>query len=511
MQGLPKKMYEFQRQHPVAAISRAFGLIRGNLITIIVFLFVGARSESFPFLWWIGGGFALLLILGVANWWRFLYKIEDGELHIKSGIFVRKNLYLTKDRIQVIDITSGVIQRLFGLVKLDIQTAGSSSREAAIEAVTMEKAKEINRILRSQKGDGEQINVDENGEPIVVKEETKKKFNLPGKELLIAASTSGSFGIALSILATLFSQIEPIISESELFEYLFGMLPSQTDTVLIISVILIFVVFAWLISFFSTLFKYGDFRLELKEKEIVISRGIFEKKRITVPYNRIQAIHVAEGLIRQPLGYASIHLESAGYGDDKGTGSIVLFPLIRHDQILPLLDEVLPDYQKHHEGIMPPPRALRRYLFRSAFFITAITTALYYAFDLNNWIWILPLLSVYWGWLKYRDAAVAWGEDIFLFRNRTLSKTTAYIRKNRVQDITISQSWVQRYRNLCSVQVHVASGDQGKSFTVRDLEYDETFIIMREIKGKTELPEEFSDLTEPKRWISLPGWPQAAN
>ena len=130
---------------------------------------------------------------------------------------------------------------------------------------------------------------------------------------------------------------------------------------------------------------------------------------------------------------------------------------------------------------------------------------------LNNWIWILPVLSILWGWLKYKDAAVAWGEDIFLFRSRSLSKTTAFIRKNRVQDITISQSWIQRFRNLCTTQVHVASGDQGKSFTVRDLEYGEALILLREIKRNSELSEEFDNMSEPERCISLPGWYQAAN
>jgi putative membrane protein len=500
-------MSEFQRQHPVAAISAALGLIRGNLIPIILFLFVGTQREEFPFVWWIAGGFAFLLVLGTLNWWRFLYRIENGELQIKRGIFVRKNLYLTKDRIQVIDITSGVIQRMFGLVKLDIQTAGSSSREATIEAVTLEKAKEINRILReTEGGDTAENGAQDEAKP----HEESKVFELPAKELLIAASTSGSFGIALSILATLFSQIEPVISESEMFEYLFGLLPSQTDFLLIVSVIVIFVVFAWLLSFFSTLFTYGNFRLEVKEKELVISRGIFEKKRITVPYNRIQAVHVAEGMIRQPLGYASVHLESAGYGDDKGTGSIVLFPLVHRSNILQLLDEVLPDYRKHHEGVKPPVRAARRYMLRSAFLITVITASLYYLLSLNNWIWILPALSVYWGWLKYRDAAAAWSDDILLLRSRALSRTTAYVKKKRVQDITYSQSWIQKYRNLCTVQVHVASGDQGKSFTVRDLEQTDGLLLIREIKGEAYIYEEFAELEESKLLISLPGWPQAA-
>jgi putative membrane protein len=496
-------MFDFQRQHPVAAVSRAFSLIKGNLVTIIVFLVVGARSESFPFLWWIGGGFAFLLIAGVANWWRFLFKIEEGVLHIKSGIFIRKNLYLSKDRVQVIDITSGVIERLFGVVRVDIQTAGSSSREAAIDAISIDKAREINRLLRDEDAESEQSEKEI--------ENDIKEFGLPSKELLIAASTSGSFGIALSILATVFSQVEPLISESQLFEYLFEVLPSQTDFVFFVTVVMIFVVFAWLLSFFSTLFSYGNFSLTVKDKEMVITRGVFEKKRVTVPYNRIQAIHVAEGMIRQPLGYASMHLESAGYGDEKGTGSIVLFPLVKRSEVLQLLNEVVPSYQKEMNGLRLPKRALRRYLFRSAFLITAVIVPLYFWLNLNNWIWLIPALSMLWGWLKYRAAAVGWNEGSFIFRSRTLSKSTAFINRNRIQNITISQSPFQRWRNLCTAEIHVASGDRGKSFSVRDLEAKTGIELMNEIKIKKG-PEEVSEPFENSdRKIKLPAWNQAAN
>lgn len=497
-------MSEFERQHPVASVSRAFGLIRGNIITILVFLFVGAQSDNFPFLWWIGGGFAFLLIMGVANWWRFLYKMEGDTLHIRSGIFVRKDLYLTKDRIQVIDISSGIIQRLFGLVRLDIQTAGSTSRQAAIDAITKVKAMEINRTLRDINTDIEGL-AQESAEITTSDSEVLKKLEIPHKELLIAASTSGSFGIALSVLATIFSQIEPLISESELFEYLFGMLPTQTDAIMIAIIVFIFIVFAWLLSFFSTLFTYGNFKLIVKKKEIIISRGIFEKKRVTIPYNRIQAIHVSEGLIRQPLGYASVHLESAGYGDEKGTGSIVLFPLIRRTNILQLLNDVLPDYEKEMPGIKPPRRALRRYIFKSSFPITVTVGALYWFLGLNLWIWLIPMISLFWGWLKYRDAALAWGDDILLFRSRKLSKSTAYIKKKRVQDAIIFQTFFQRYRNLCSVQIHVASGDRGKSFLVEDLEYDEGVLLLNAVRKKgLSADNQIADETPSK--ILFPGW-----
>lgn len=500
-------MSEFQRQHPVAALSRAFGLIRGNIVTIIVFLFFGAQSESFSFWWWTAGGFAFLLIAGVANWWRFLYKVEDGLIHIKSGIFVRKNLYLTKDRIQVIDITAGVIQRIFGLVQLNIQTAGSSSRAAAIEAITRDKAEEINRLLRQGKAKSTEEDFD--GSHQESESEIKKTFTLPNKELLIAASTSGSFGIALSVIGTVFSQVEPIISESQFYEYLYNHLPSQNDATFYIALILGFIIFAWLLSFFGTLFSFGNFTLEVKENEIVISRGIFEKKRSTVPFNRIQAIHISEGIIRQPLGYASLHLESAaGFGDDKGTGSLLFFPLNQRRKILSLLDDVLPDYQKELKALTPPSRSLRRYIFRSTFLVTLVTTATWWWLDLNLAIWILPLFAILWGWLKFNDTALGWGEDILVLRSRKLAKSTAYLKKKRVQDVTISQSPFQHYRGLCSVQVHVASGDRGKSFSVRDLELEDGMAILQQLKIEginTKIGEEFEPKTN-RQIIQLPGW-----
>lgn len=509
MHALQKTMSEFQRQHPVAAISRALGLIRGNFVTILVFLFVGARSESFPFLWWIAGGAVFLLVVGFANWWRFLYKVEDDTLHIKSGIFVRKDLYLTRDRIQVIDVTSGILQRMFGLVRLDIQTAGSSSRQAAIDAITTDDAREINRMLRPDKtedfGDG---SLDDSAESDMVKE-NKKVVKLPVKELLIAASTSGSFGIALSLIATVFSQVEPLISESEMYEFLIGLIPSDADIVVILATIGAFVIFAWLISFFSTLFKYGNFQLDVKDDEIVVSRGIFEKKRITIPFNRIQAIHVAEGMIRQPLGYASLHLESAGYGDEKGSGSFVLFPLIGRGEIQSLLKEILPEYNRGVDGMTPPSRSLRRYIFRSSILVTLITAILYWYLSLNIWIWLIPLLSVLWGWLRFKDAAAGWDGDLYVIRSRFLSKSTAYIKKKRIQDFSLQQSFFQRKRDLCSVKMYVASGDHGKSFGVSDLELSDGYRALNEVRKEvsdTGSDTDKIDIELDKRRVYLPGW-----
>lgn len=443
----------------------------------------------------------MLLISGVLDWWRFLFKVEEGQMHIKRGILVRKNLYLTKDRIQVIDISSGVVQRAFGLVQVDIQTAGSTSRAAKIDAIPLETAKEIKRLLSNN---GKEAEAAEGDEPGAKKRE---RYGLPNKDLLIAASTSGRFGIALSILGTLFSQVEPVIRESNLFEYLFGLLPAQTDTFMVAVVIFIFIAVAWLISFFSTLLMYGDFSLEIDENELLISRGIFEKKRTTVPYKRIQALYITEGIIRQPLGFCSVHIHSAGYGDEQGSGSIVLFPLIKRKKVEAMLEKVVPHYDVSLRGIRPPIRALRRYIFRSAALLTLITGALYWTLPLSNWIWLIPLLSVWWGWLKYKDAAIGWDSENVIISNRTLAKKIAIVKRDRIQDVSVSASWIQRLRKLSSAEVNVASGDHGGSFSVDDIEEIDGESYLNALNSKLLVEKTMpSDDVKSGEPVMLPGW-----
>jgi putative membrane protein len=459
-------MSEFKRQHPVAAISRAVDLIRGNLITIIIVLVFGASGGGGPsFLWVFIGLFVFLLVAGTAGWWRFVYRVENGELQIKQGIFVRKNLYLTRDRVQVIDVTAGIIQRMFGLVKVEIKTAGSSSREASLSAVTKSEARYLTQLLRRN---GNLDAVTDDPEP-----EIEEKYFLPGKELLVAASTSGSFGIALSILATIFSQIEPLISETEMYEWFLSYIPSDTDVFFIITIILVFVIFAWLMSFFGTLIRFGDFTLTIKPDEMVISRGIFEKKRITVPFNRIQAVRIVEGIMRQPLGYATIYVESAGYGDQQGSGSVVLMPLIKKSEIRSLVQRILPEYHFEADMIKPPKRAMTRYVIRSSFVLAMIILSIYWFLDAPGMIWVFMIPGLFWGWLRHRDAAVGIDRERVMVRSRVLSLSTAVVRRKRAQDVTSSSSWIQRYRNLANLEVSVASGDQGRSFRVQELDVDD--------------------------------------
>ncbi len=483
MPDWPKKMFELQRQHPAAALANAFDIIRANFITIVILVFVGSGGREANFtLYWILGTFLFLLIWGSISWYRFQFSVEEGELRIEQGVFVRKKLYLTSDRIQVIDISAGVIQRLFGLVAVEVKTAGSSSKQAKISAISRNKAEKLKALLRKKSN-----NTDEAKHAESV--EQRKVYALDTKDLLIAASTSGRFGVALSVVGVAFSQVEQLISEEQIIYFVEKVIPQSTDATMIAVSIFAIIAIAWLFSFASTIIKYYDFVVEVRETELLISRGLFERTQLTIPFNRIQAVQIKEELLRQPLGYASLVIESAGYGESEGN-STTLFPLLAKPQIYNFVDEVIPDYNTEiSKSSKVPSVALRRYLFRMLWISVPVILIAWNSIPYGVYSWFLLIPALLLGYQQYRDAEIARGEDTLILTFRLLSKTTAVVKKYRMQSCQVQQNPFQKRLGLSNLTVHVASGNQGRAFTVRDIDSDKATGYRRWLSnGNNKLP-----------------------
>ncbi|MDZ7681818.1 MAG: hypothetical protein U5J63_08960 [Fodinibius sp.] len=96
MHDLPKKMSDFQRQHPAAALANAFDIIRGNLITIILLIFLGGGGSEASFtLYWILGTFTGTADCGGADLGGGgpVPALRMERLQIGQRVVVRKKLY----------------------------------------------------------------------------------------------------------------------------------------------------------------------------------------------------------------------------------------------------------------------------------------------------------------------------------------------------------------------------------------------------------------------------------
>ena len=459
-------MFETRRQHPVAAITKVLEIIRENFITILIILFVGGGGDQQALinLTWLFGTIIVLLVWGILSWMRFTYRVEEDQLVIEQGVVMRKKTYISKNRIQIIDISSGIVQRIFGLVQVEVKTAGTSSQGAKISAVSREVANRLRETLRKEE-------VAEEDQPIVDEPKQPEIYRLQGKDLFIAATTSGRFGVALSIVGTAFSQIDQVFTEEQMIRYIQSVIPSSASTSFIVSSIVLILVVSWVFSFIGTVVRYAGFSIKLNDEELVISRGMFERKQLTIPYNRIQAIQIKEELLRQPFGYVTLKLDSAGYGDEGGK-SVVLMPILERGRVSTFLEKVVPEYSDRTMAEQPPAKSLRRYLTRMLLLSIPVIILIGILFEatLLPLVLIVPALML--GYGQYLDAAVGTAGDTMILRYRLLSRNTVVLKKHRIQTVQRSFNPLQRRAGLQHLSVTVASGREGHQFTVRDLKQE---------------------------------------
>ncbi|MEX0844183.1 MAG: PH domain-containing protein [Balneolaceae bacterium] len=483
-------MSEFKRQHPVAAISQVITMIRQNFITIIILLFIGTSNTEGYFIYFLVGGFGVALIGGVFGWWVFRYRVFEDELQIQKGVVVKNKLYLSKDRIQVIDITEGILERIFGLVKVEVKTAGGGTESATISAITREEAEALRSELR-KKTNGETEDTQETGAGTSEEDEDEifGSWKLSTKDLVFAAFTSGNFGLIASILGAISGQLDQVINE-ETIEYIYESAPGYSNVTVIATLVFIIIVISWTMSFLGVIFRYSDFQLQKTSKELIVTSGLLERKHITVPFDRIQSVRFVEGIFRQLFGYGMVYVESAGFDQTQKGRSIVLAPFIASTALSEFLQEFLPEYEEPEFEIYPPKKVRFRYIKRPNYFMLLAVPIAWYLWDYG---WILatsiPLLG-YLGWLRYKDAALALGEGILRMRYRVLSRTTAIAKRSRIQNIEMKENPFQRRKSVKNITVTVASGAGGMGFEMVDVDAQDCLQVLYWVVGKRGLPSE---------------------
>src|SRR5690625_4487647 len=127
-----KMMSNARRLHPAAIF---FNLIKSlrEMIFLFILGFITFRDQGFfYFIMVVLFIVLLMIIIQTIAWYRFTYSVEEDELRIEYGILIRRKRFISKHRIQSIDLTAGVVHRIFKLVKVQIETAGSGAEAEEI-------------------------------------------------------------------------------------------------------------------------------------------------------------------------------------------------------------------------------------------------------------------------------------------------------------------------------------------------------------------------------------------
>ena len=397
--------------------------------------------------------FIALVVTSIIKWSKFTYRIEEDELRIEEGLINKKKRYIPIERIQTINTSAGLIQQMFKLVKLQVETA-SGGTEAEVSA--------------EDTGTDVPVPLEETAEEAEEAEEPVMMYKMTGQELLTAASTSSGIGVIISGVFAFFTQVDDFFDLDWLYDR-FAFLNSAGAAVIALAAFVALFI-AWLLSIVGMLLKYANFTVVRKEKEIVISRGLIEKQQITIPLQRIQAIKIKESLIRQPFGLAAVTIVSAGGNVLEEDKSAILFPIISKKIINQRLGEFIPDYAPEDDLNRLPKRALRRYILRASWPVLAVVPL---SILFPPWGYLSAvLIPFYWiiGYFSYRDAGWKISGSKIIMSSRFIGRTTAVIQRRRMQVFEVSRSYFQRRKQLVSIHTSTKSSVLMEKFSVADVE-----------------------------------------
>lgn len=144
-------MRVYKRQHPITIL---LGIRIASLLPLIMLVMFKPEEQVKPwYLFYLFLLFVLFImaIFSAVKWYFKVYWVENNILHIKHGVFVKKESYLNKDRVQNISTSSNVIYQMLGLTKLNIEVAGGGSEpEVMLAGIKEDEAKELIALLNKK-------------------------------------------------------------------------------------------------------------------------------------------------------------------------------------------------------------------------------------------------------------------------------------------------------------------------------------------------------------------------
>ncbi|MBE5023359.1 PH domain-containing protein [Olsenella sp. DSM 107455] len=508
------------RANPLSVVVEALKMASG-LVVLMAFglagdFFAGDLPTLATLVLAAAGIFAACLALSLVVWRVRTWELTDEGVVMRWGLLNKRQLTIPYEHIHTADMSSELLDRLFGLMTLDLDTGaaaaeGDAARMRGLRAGEAEalRAELFRRKRAAGSPAGEKDGAPAASDDGVPDERPLATFELAGRQLLLAAASQTSAASqAVALVVLLVNGLNQLIEWGVLDlagtgdELVATALPVLVPAVA--AFVLAAIVLGAAVSFVLGLVRYAGYRVERYADRVVVEHGLLSRSSRTVAVDRVQHVVVRQGIIRQLVGYAEVYVQvvsAPGEADGEPSGSVLLHPFVRMGELDALLAEVLPAYA----GVVGQvelrrlgPVACRRAVVRAAIwwpFATAIFFGVHWLFGLSGLLasagWLLGpllvaavLLSVVLLAGLVVDALLAWRGARYGHTARELvlvsggfTRRTTIAPRSHLQRMQVSASPFQRRAGVATLSARTAASD-AEGLELRDVPADDADALL---------------------------------
>jgi len=471
---------------------------------ILIAAYVQQEEDAKYFAWAMGAGAVLTVVGAVLHFWRFSFNVKGGKFHVHKGVFVREKINIPLERVQAVHVEQNLIQRVFGVCGLRVDTAGSSGSELRIHALKWDEAQALREMLTAEETSAKPATEGTPAEaptntmrPLLLELDVRTllKVGLSQNHLAKVAFAIGGLvtfqGVAWDVVAELWSRVPGLWRTVLLF---------LSPLLLVISPVVISTV-AVAISLVTSVLKHWQMRLWVEGSRakrtaaLHLTQGLLNRQSMQIPLHKVQWVMWESTWIRRLFSMDTVHIRQAaaggavnpsqaGKGGDGG-GMKMGIPAMNSVRTRRLEALLFPSWPERRLVTLRPVkyafwiRWVKRGLMLTPFAVGAgwaIGVGWGVAVGAICWSWV--------GWLSRKVYRGQWattdGRHVsahrgWLFRRRVMIDWT------KLQAVQLTQNRIHARRGVAHLTFHTSSGVAQLNYLPTDVARDLRDVAMSRV------------------------------
>ncbi len=433
------------------------------LLSILVIQF-GMKADFTSF--WLNGAIGLvflgLLVAAVLTYRNFFFYATEDSFIIEKGVLSKERITVPFERIQTVNVNQNLIQRILGVVGLNIDTAGSSAKELEIAALPKAMAKQIQSFLMESKQAAVDETIVEEEPNSTEKKERKALVRLTLKDLVKVGLTENHLrtaGILFALISGYFWQFQQYFEgyTNEVIENNSNMLNSLITMQSFIA--LAFILGIGIFSIIQAILKFYGLRFYCDEEGVKLESGLLKRVSYQIPENKIQLIKWSTNPLRRLVGFKTVVVKQASSVELNDKLSIMI-PACNELHLNRVLENFFPeqatsDFKTYSAqrwfcyqlvllfALLPAALLASLGIYETPFFFIAIA-------------WFL--IAAPFSWMYAKRMRLESNRDMLQLQRAWVFPQRIYLHYYKLQSVQLKQNVFQKRRGLAHLVLHTAAG-----------------------------------------------------
>ena len=248
------------------------------------------------------------------------WSIANQAVFVRTGIFDKDTKIIPFNRIQNVKLTQNVLHRVFGVARVELESAGSKKPEATFDVLRYNDARALSDLIQSRG------KVSADGMPVVEEIKGDVLLHMPIGELIRFGFVSNR---GMIVLAAAFAATMQFMDD--FWDTFTGFLikhfdfSNQVDRIVhlstpmliafAVSLIALVIVFVRLLSIVLAFWTHYNFTLTEQPRRLQTERGLFARWHDAIVKSRIQSFRIKEGIWHRLVNRQTVDVDTLSGSD----------------------------------------------------------------------------------------------------------------------------------------------------------------------------------------------------